>query len=272
VYGLGGIGKSEPALQYALRNTGHYHLTWWIDADSPAQIQEGLADLARAITAGVHSVAAGQATVEEAVSWAVSWLAAHPGWLIIFDNVEQPTDIEPMLGRLTGGHVLITTRRAIGWHGLCATVGLEVLDPLAAEHLLAGLIGPDRPAPSGELAALAEELGQPPLALTQAGPHSRHDPGTLPPLAPPGSGSAARRRGGRSRPGPGHGPGLGANSQPDHRARPAGPTPAPATSLLRPPITCPSTSCTACLGPEHPDTLSSRANLARWTSRVDSGG
>jgi hypothetical protein len=180
VYGLGGIGKSEPALQYALRNTGHYHLTWWIDADSPAQIQEGLADLARAITAGVHSVAAGQATVEEAVSWAVSWLAAHPGWLIIFDNVEQPTDIEPMLGRLTGGHVLITTRRAIGWHGLCATVGLEVLDPLAAEHLLAGLIGPDRPAPSGELAALAEELGQPPLALTQAGVYIAHTPGMTP--------------------------------------------------------------------------------------------
>lgn len=77
VYGLGGIGKSELALQYALRNADRYHLAWWIDADSPAQIQEGLADLARAIAAAKHSVAARQATAEEAAAWAFAWLAAH---------------------------------------------------------------------------------------------------------------------------------------------------------------------------------------------------
>jgi len=177
VYGLGGIGKSELALQYALRNTGRHHLAWWIDADSPAQIQEGLAGLARAITAGTHSVAAAQATAEEAAAWAIAWLAAHPGWLLVFDNVEQAADVEPVLSRLHGGHVLMTTRRATGWHDLCTPINLEVLDPRAAEHLLAELIGPERPAPAGEPAALAEELGWLPLALTQAAAYITHTPG-----------------------------------------------------------------------------------------------
>ena len=174
VYGLGGIGKSELALQYALRCSDRYHLVWWIDADSPAQIQDGLASLARAIIAGKSSVAADQATAQEAVDWGVAWLAAHPGWLLIFDNVEEVGDIEPVLGRLTGGHVLITTRRATGWDGLCKSINLEVLDADAAVRLLAELIGDVRPASSGELAALAEELGWLPLALTQAGAYIAH--------------------------------------------------------------------------------------------------
>lgn len=177
VYGLGGIGKSELALQYALRHADRYHLIWWIDADSTAQITTGLAGLARAIVAGTHSVAASQATAEEAAAWAISWLAAHPGWLLIFDNVEQATDIEPVLGRLSGGHILITTRRADGWQGLCASIHLEVLAPRAAERLLAELVGPDRAASSGELAALAGELGWLPLALTQAGAYIARTPG-----------------------------------------------------------------------------------------------
>jgi NB-ARC domain. len=177
VYGLGGIGKSELALQYALRNIGRYHLAWWIDADSPARIQNGLADLARAIAAGTHSIAAAQATAEEAAAWAIAWLAAHPGWLLIFDNVGQAADIEPVLARLNGGHVLITTRRATGWQGLCTPINLEVLAPDAAERLLAELIGHTRTAPASELAALAEELGWLPLALTQAGAYIARTPG-----------------------------------------------------------------------------------------------
>jgi hypothetical protein len=37
VYGLGGVGKSELALQYAHANRSDYLLTWWITADGPRQ-------------------------------------------------------------------------------------------------------------------------------------------------------------------------------------------------------------------------------------------
>ncbi|MEU8178094.1 FxSxx-COOH system tetratricopeptide repeat protein [Microbispora hainanensis] len=178
VYGLGGIGKSELALQYANRHRDRYRLVWWVESDTSTQIQTGLADLARAIASGAHSVAAAQATVEEAAAWALTWLATHRHWLLVFDNVEQVADIEPYLGRLRGGHVLITTRRDIGWQG--APINLDVLTSDAAARLLAALIGPSR-APLGsephELSALADELGCLPLALTQAGAYIGQTPG-----------------------------------------------------------------------------------------------
>ncbi|UBU18187.1 tetratricopeptide repeat protein [Nonomuraea gerenzanensis] len=184
VYGLGGIGKSELALQYAARHRGAYRLVWWIDADTPAQIQTSLAGLTRAICAGADSVAASAATVEEAADWALAWLAAHPGWLLVFDNVEDERDLRPYLGRLTGGHVLITTRRDTGWTDMgCTPISLEVLDPEPARQLLTRMITqahptrpPGRGAPAhksgpaepADLAGLAEDLGFLPLALTQA--------------------------------------------------------------------------------------------------------
>ncbi|WP_283134833.1 tetratricopeptide repeat protein [Rhizohabitans arisaemae] len=177
VHGLGGIGKSELALQYAVRHRNRYRLVWWLKADSPVQIDTSLANLAQAICTGKDSVAASQATVEEAAAWARSWLVAHPGWLLVFDNVEQAKDIAPDLGRLSGGHVLITTRRDIGWHDLGrASINLDVLAPQAATDLLADLIRrPTTPAAADtatcreEMTELADDLGALPLALTQAG-------------------------------------------------------------------------------------------------------
>ncbi|NAS27454.1 hypothetical protein GT755_38030, partial [Herbidospora sp. NEAU-GS84] len=193
VYGLGGIGKSELALQYAAGHRDAYRLVWWIEADSPAQIQTSLAGLTRAICAGADSVAAAAATVEEATDWALAWLAAHPGWLLVFDNVEDSGDLHPYLGRLTGGHVLITTRRDTGWRDLgCTPISLEVLDPEPAQRLLTRMIiqaHPTRPpgrgapahkagpAESAELAGLAEDLGFLPLALTQAAAFIARTPG-----------------------------------------------------------------------------------------------
>ncbi|GAA4966083.1 hypothetical protein GCM10023334_087010 [Nonomuraea thailandensis] len=177
VLGLGGVGKSELALQYAHRHRQDYELVWWIDADSPDRIRTGLAALAQALTCGIDSVAAEQATVEEAAGWAVSWLAAHPGWLVIFDNVEEVADVEPYLAGLAHGHVLITTRRDVGWQHLdIAPVRLELLSRPAAIALLAGLIGPPDSANAGALEDLAEQLGDLPLALTQAGAYIARTP------------------------------------------------------------------------------------------------
>ena len=36
---------------------------------------------------------------------------------------------EPLLGQLTGGHILITTRRDTGWDQIADPVRLDVLDP-----------------------------------------------------------------------------------------------------------------------------------------------
>ncbi|MEV3985315.1 tetratricopeptide repeat protein [Nonomuraea sp. NPDC049758] len=177
VVGLGGVGKSELALQYAYHHRQEYRLVWWIDADGPDLIRAGLVALARALTCGIDSVAAEQATAEEASAWALSWLSTQAGWLIIFDNVEEVADIEPYLARLTHGHVLITTRRDVGWQQLHTTpLRLDLLPRPASITLLSDLIGPPGNANASGLGELAEWLGDLPLALTQAGAYITRTP------------------------------------------------------------------------------------------------
>lgn len=178
VHGMGGIGKSTLAVHYAQRNREHYSLVWWVHADSPARIDASLA----AITTYLHPQWAAGVGVEARVAWASVWLQWHPGWLLIFDNVDEPRDVEPYLGGLTGGHHLITSRRAHGW-STARAVGLDVLDDTSAADLLHELaLGepPDRDGPRyADARALATALGNLPLALHQAGAYLRQTGTTL---------------------------------------------------------------------------------------------
>ena len=100
---------------------------------------------------------------------AVQWLAAHPGWLLILDNVTDPADVAPLLARAPAGRYLITSRRATGWHGTAVPVRLDVLDPAEAQALLAAILTQDRPREADGAAELCAELGFLPLAIEQAG-------------------------------------------------------------------------------------------------------
>ena len=112
VHGLGGVGKSTLAAQWAAAHAGDYTLTWWITAATPADIDAGLAALAVALQPALTGVLPLEALREGAVQW----LAAHSGWLVILDNVTDPADVAPLLARAPAGRYLITSRRASGWH------------------------------------------------------------------------------------------------------------------------------------------------------------
>ncbi|WP_433384360.1 FxSxx-COOH system tetratricopeptide repeat protein [Actinoplanes sp. CA-142083] len=173
VHGLGGVGKSELALQYAWRRRAAYRLVWWVTADSSQAIESGLAELAFRL----HPDSAIVATGQEAARWAVGWLQAHPGWLLVLDNVEQRADVEPLLGQLDGGHVVITTRRDVGWDDITdSCLRVEVLDPGAAVDLLLRLSAEQD---AQTAAVLAGELGCLPLALQQAGAYLRQTKTTM---------------------------------------------------------------------------------------------
>ena len=87
----------------------------------------------------------------------------------MFDNVDDPAQVQPYLGRLHTGHVLITSRRSTGWDDAGVVVRLGVLEHAEAVALLRELIG-EAAAWQEDLAAeLAEELDGLPLALRHAG-------------------------------------------------------------------------------------------------------
>ncbi|MEV4176040.1 hypothetical protein [Nonomuraea sp. NPDC049709] len=124
ICGLGGSGKSELALQYVHTHRDDYELIWWIAAENAGNVRSGLAELGRALAAAVTSRGQDRPTSmaplaeQDALAYALAWLAGHRRWLLIFDNVEDPHELDPHLGRLERGHVLITSRRATGWDAI----------------------------------------------------------------------------------------------------------------------------------------------------------
>jgi tetratricopeptide (TPR) repeat protein len=165
VHGLGGIGKSTLVARWAAHHADRHALTWWITADGPAEIDAGLASLARALQPTLADVLTAEALRDRAVQW----LASHQGWLMVLDNVSDPADIASLLARVPRGRYLITSRRATGWHNLAQAVHLDVLDPAEALDLLTRVLPPARRHDPDGAMDLCAELGFLPLAVEQAG-------------------------------------------------------------------------------------------------------
>jgi tetratricopeptide (TPR) repeat protein len=179
IIGFGGVGKSELALHYAAGRTGPSAVVWWADAGNAQTLELALADLAYRLQPMAKTE---EWKTIEAADWAAAWLQAHTGWLLILDNVDDPAVITPLLGTLTTGDILITTRRDITWTDYGATpVTLDLLSrPASVELLRERSVTPAAAAGNAKLSdtatgfdaeaadALAAALGDLPLALQQA--------------------------------------------------------------------------------------------------------
>ncbi|GAA3018074.1 FxSxx-COOH system tetratricopeptide repeat protein [Kitasatospora albolonga] len=166
LHGLGGVGKSTLAAHWAATRAGTDNPVWWITADNPANLDAGLARLATALQPALALLPAEQLTER-----AVQWLATHTGWLLILDNVDDPAHLAPLLARATTGRILITSRRATGWHHTAVPVPLDVLSPEESLALLRRIVtaAGTRTAALDGAAELCTELGHLPLAVEQAG-------------------------------------------------------------------------------------------------------
>src|ERR1700748_131238 len=120
LHGMGGVGKTQLAAEYAHRFAGTYDLAWWINAEQGGLIGEQVAALGLAL--GCMLPGAGTQTVRAAV---LAELRHRGRWLLIFDNAEDPADVAPWLPG-GGGDVLITSRRR-GWQEVAAPVEVDVL-------------------------------------------------------------------------------------------------------------------------------------------------
>ncbi len=168
LYGLGGIGKSRVAVEYAWAHADDYIALLFVVAETPEALRRNLAALASVLVPQLD-------TTDDAVRLAavLDWLKANPGWFLILDNVDTKdalAEVERLLSGLVGGHVVVTSRLA-DFSGLFQPLELDVLAlEDAAAFLLARTEGRRRVAPDDEVKAreVAEELGGLALALEQA--------------------------------------------------------------------------------------------------------
>ncbi|QIY97402.2 tetratricopeptide repeat protein [Streptomyces sp. S1D4-11] len=120
----------------------------------------------------LHPSWSSSASLDECAAWAVAWLQWHPGWLLIFDDVENFDDLRPYMTTLVGGHLVATSRKLEGSHHSVPTLTLGNLGLAESSDLLLSIaLGGQDPTPEQRENAkiLAVELGNLPLALVQAG-------------------------------------------------------------------------------------------------------
>jgi transcriptional regulator with XRE-family HTH domain len=157
-HGLGGVGKSQLALEYAHRHQADYDLIWWVPAETSLLLATTLAALAPRL--GL----AHDGKQEEQVAAVLADLARRDRWLIVYDNAEQPADLARLRPTGLAGHVLVTSRNP-AWRGIATPIAVDVLTNQEAVAFLLRRTGTSDQAAASELAELVGGL---PLALEQA--------------------------------------------------------------------------------------------------------
>ena len=121
--GLGGMGKTQTAAQYAHHHRKDYQAVLWVRAESQETLFSDLSQLAGRLELPERE-AKEQSVIVEAVKL---WLEEHEGWLLVLDNVEEFAVVRDLARKASanGHHVVITTQsQALG------QIGRQRLSPM----------------------------------------------------------------------------------------------------------------------------------------------
>jgi tetratricopeptide (TPR) repeat protein len=174
ISGLGGIGKTQLALEYAHRCYPHiYQCVFFVNAADKATLEAGYLSLAHLLQLPEKN----EREVDRIVQAVKIWLEEHPRWLLILDNADDLELARSYLPTRPRGHILLTTRSQIV--GQIATlVQVEAMPPEVGLLFLLRRSGVNLSANERDTVAsdilheaclLVEMLAGHPLALDQAG-------------------------------------------------------------------------------------------------------
>ncbi|MFI0468572.1 FxSxx-COOH system tetratricopeptide repeat protein [Saccharopolyspora sp. 5N102] len=159
LHGIGGVGKTQLAIEYAHGFAAGYDLVWWVDSERTGLISEQFAALA--VAAGLVGTNTDHTAAELAVR---KYFRENSRWLLVFDNAEDPDAVRPWLSG-AAGHVLITSRNP-AWNEIGTRTEVQEFQ---RQESIALLRSRQPGLADAEADRLADELGDLPLALAQAG-------------------------------------------------------------------------------------------------------
>ncbi|RPB23405.1 hypothetical protein L211DRAFT_825248 [Terfezia boudieri ATCC MYA-4762] len=201
LYGTGGMGKTQLALEYTHRHYREYSSVFWINATSDqttilgftqimqrliqhhAELSEDYSHIGRLLgmTGKLDSNGCFAVTQPSEAQYIVDavkrWFALpeNMNWLLVFDNLDDPdsVDIEEYIPACNHGTVIITSRRRDLQQGrrgfevqqMQPTEAIQLLLMACAMPKIEDLVLNDQTTAS----TIAQELGYLPLALDQAG-------------------------------------------------------------------------------------------------------
>src|SRR5436309_4267146 len=173
ISGLGGIGKTQTAVEYAFRYRDSYQFVLWVQANDHETLLLNFVALARLLNLPEKDAREQQVVVHALKQW----FETHSGWLLIFDNADDLAMVRDYIPEGTKGHTLLTTR-AQAMSGLTRKIELDTMTPEEGAVLLlrrAGIIMEEATLESvsttDRTAAfdIVDAMGGLPLALDQAG-------------------------------------------------------------------------------------------------------
>ena len=172
ITGLGGIGKTQIAIEYAYRHREEYQYVLWVNATEPVTLTEGFVQIARLVQLPIKEEQ-DQHKVIEAVK---QWLTNHNGWLLVLDNADDLNLASEFLPTTGKGHMLLTTRDAAT--GSLANFEVDKMEKRESMELLlqrAKILTAHAPlsqaseADQTTASTIVEEMDGLPLAIDQAG-------------------------------------------------------------------------------------------------------
>jgi Leucine-rich repeat (LRR) protein len=168
LYGLGGIGKSRAALEYAWEHQNKYSALLLVTSQTPEALRRELA----ALTIPLGLPERGSMDDEVKLLAVLNWLRANPIWLLILDGLDTEQALDEavhLMGQMTGGHVVITSQLT-NFPPSIEPLELKLLDIEPATQFLIERTRRRRPEPDDQTVAreLAERLDGLALALEQA--------------------------------------------------------------------------------------------------------
>lgn len=162
LHGMGGVGKSQIAIEYVYRHAHEYNVIWWIASEQDSSVLAALGDLARSLNLEVGPQAN---TAVPAVAEALRTGKPYDNWLLVFDNAEDIDSVRRYFPTGGPGKIIVTSRNR-EWERVAAPLTVNVFERAESVTLLQRRA---RELGTEDADRLADALGDLPLAIEQAG-------------------------------------------------------------------------------------------------------